>query len=211
MTTQIRNRTQWFVLTLGIAATIFYFLHVIIGSMNYPGYDPLTQAVSDLTAAAAPSREIASAFTHVSGICTVALCVLLCVYYQGKVNRPFRLGVYLFAVMHGVSAVGYTLFPLSGGKTASFQDTMHIVVTALVVVLSIASMILIAVGSFKRRTQRIFGIVTLAALALMFIGSIGTGALPAYFGVAERFSVYSVTLYSAVLAVFAFAVRPREG
>ncbi len=44
-------------------------------------------------------------------------------------------------------------------------------------------------------------------LALMFVGSIGIGALPAYFGVAERFSVYSVVLYSAALAVFAFHNR----
>ncbi|HBU11245.1 MAG TPA: DUF998 domain-containing protein [Clostridiales bacterium] len=203
-----RTRAQWFILILGLAGTVCYFLHVIIGSMHYPGYDPLTQAVSDLTAANAPSRELASAFTHSNGICTVALCILLCVFYEGKVNKPFRLGIYLFVAMQGVSAVGYTLFPLSGsGYAGAFQDTMHMVVTVLVVVLSIASMILIAVGCFRRRTYKLLGILSLIALGLMFLGSIGTGALPAYFGVAERFSVYSVVLYCAVLAVFAFYDR----
>ncbi len=203
MTTQRRSRAQWFVLALGIAGTVFYFLHVIIGSMNYPDYNPVTQAVSDLTAAAAPSRDIASALTGISGICTVALCILLCVMYQGKVNKPFRLGIYLFTAMRSVSAVGYTLFPLSASG-GLFQDTMHIVVTVLVVVLSIASMVLIAVGCFRRGMHRVFGTITLVALILMFIGSIGVGSLPAYFGVAERFSVYSVVLYGAALAVFGF-------
>ena len=118
---------------------------------------------------------------------------------------PFRLGIYVFAAMQGASAVGYTLFPLSdSGYQGSFQDTMHVVVTVVVVVLSIASMILIAVGCFKQRTHRLFGIITLTALALMFIGSVGVGAFPDYLGVAERFSVYSVVLYSTALAVFAF-------
>ena len=57
-----KNRVQWLAL-MGVVGTIFYFLHVILGEINYPGYQPLAQAVSDLTAATAPSREIASALS----------------------------------------------------------------------------------------------------------------------------------------------------
>ncbi len=76
---------------IGVVGTIFYFLHVILGEIYYPGYNPLAQAVSDLTAATAPSREIASAYSTVYALFTVAACTLLCVFYQGRVNKVFRL------------------------------------------------------------------------------------------------------------------------
>ena len=43
----------------GPLAFICYLLHDILGSINYPGYDPFAQAVSDLTAENAPSLWIA--------------------------------------------------------------------------------------------------------------------------------------------------------
>lgn len=200
-----KNRVQWLAL-MGVVGTIFYFLHVILGEINYPGYHPLTQAVSDLTAATAPSREIASAYSTVYAFFTVAACTLLCVFYQGRVNRVFRLGIYLFTVMEWTSAVGYTLFPLSGsGYAGTFQDIMHIVVTALVVLLSIASLILITVGCFRSKVHKQFGIFTIAVLGIMALGSIATAVVPVgYFGVAERLSVYSVVVYCAALSLFTF-------
>ena len=47
-----KNLIQWLAL-MGVVGTIFYFLHVILGEINYSGYNPLAQAVSDLTAASA--------------------------------------------------------------------------------------------------------------------------------------------------------------
>lgn len=200
-----KNRVQWLAL-MGVVGTIFYFLHVILGEINYPGYNSLAQAVSDLTAATAPSREIASAYSTVYALFTVTACTLLCVFYQGRVNRVFRLGIYLFTIMEWTSAVGYTLFSLSGsGYAGTFQDIMHIVVTAFVVLLSIASMILIAVGCFRSKVHKLFGIFTIAVLGIMALGSIATGVVPLeYFGVAERLSVYSVVVYSVALSLFTF-------
>lgn len=200
-----KNRIQWLAL-MGLVGTIFYYLHVILGEINYPGYRPLAQAVSDLTAATAPSREIASACSTVYAFFTVAACTLLCVFYEGRENKIFRLGIYLFAIMEWTSAVGYTLFSLSGsGYAGTFQDVMHMVVTAFVVLLSIASMILIAVGCFRSKVHKQFGIFTIAVLGVMALGSAATGVAPAgYFGVAERLSVYSVVIYSAMLSLFTF-------
>ncbi len=200
-----KNRIQWLAL-MGMVGLIFYFLHVILGEISYPGYNPLSQAVSDLTAATAPSREIASAYSTVYAFFTVAACTLLCVFYQGRVNKVFRLGIYLFAVMEWTSAIGYTLFSLSdSGYAGTSQDVMHMVVTAFVVLLSIVSMVLIAVGCFKSKVHKQFGILTMAVLGLMALGSIATGIVPVgYFGIAERLSVYSVVIYSAALSLFTF-------
>lgn len=47
----------------GVVAAVFYFLHVYFGIQNYPNYNSLSQAVSDLTAIDAPSFVIASRFS----------------------------------------------------------------------------------------------------------------------------------------------------
>ena len=45
----------------------------------------------------------------------------------------------------------------------------------------------------------------LAALAMMMIGSIGTGVVPPqYFGIAERFSVFAAVGFNAVLGMYLF-------
>ena len=55
-----------------------------------------------------------------------------------------RTGVYLFAVMEWISAIGYRMFPLSSsGYAGAFQDAMHMTVTAAVVLLSIVSLTVI--------------------------------------------------------------------
>ena len=48
------------------------------------------------------------------------------------------------------------------------------------------------------------------ALGSMTVGSIGMGALPpAWFGLMERFSVFSVVLFTAFLGVFGFVAVGR--
>lgn len=190
----------------GVVALVFYLLHDIIGTMNYPGYQWMRQAVSDLTATDAPSRVAAGGLSQVYGIMSVVCCLFVCVLAQGR-HLVTRLGLALFAIMELVSAVGYSLFPLSSaGYDGSISSFLHVyVVTTAVVLLSIVSLILIAIGSFRDK-RRGLGIAALIALALMFVGAVGSGAVPdAYFGVIERFSTYSAVGFTAVLGVFHFA------
>ena len=203
MHVQKRTRAQWFAL-IGIFGTLAYFLHVIFGQLNYPGYNPLAQAISDLTAATAPSREIASYFTGLYGAFNITASVLSCVFYQDKINKVFRMGIYLFTSMHVVSIIGFV--PLSEpGYAGALQDLIHIIATVLVVLLSIVSLVFIAVGCIKTGTYKKFGIFTIVILGIMALGSIGTGIVPIeYFGIPQRFSVFSVVIYSAALSWFTF-------
>lgn len=192
----------------GVAGLVFYILHDVIGGMNYPGYQWMRQAVSDLTATDAPSYTIAGGFSHVYGIMSVVCCLFVCVLTQQR-HRLTRLGVTLFVVMEFVSAVGYSLFPLSGaGYDGSAQSFIHVyIITTAVVLLSIVSLVLIAIGSFKDR-RKALGICSIIALVLMFIGAVGSGLVPAeYFGVVERFSTYSAVVFCAVLGLFCFTEK----
>jgi len=198
----IRRIGCW-TMILGIANAVFYLLHDVVGALNYPGYNWIEQAVSDLTAEDSPSRNIAEIFTGLYGKCSVITCVLLCNMVKYK-SKPLRIGIYLYTTMNVISNVGYNLFPLTGkGYDGTFQSFMHVyVITAAVVILSIASLIVIAVGSFKDKRKKL-GILALAALGCMFFGAVGSGALPkSVFGIPERFSTYSAVIFTAVLGVY---------
>ena len=77
------------------------------------------------------------------------------------------------------------------------------VVTAAVVLLSIMSLVLLIAGGFRRHTLPSLAVWACIALGLMFAGSIGIGAAPkAFFGVFERFSVFSAVGFTAVLGIY---------
>ncbi len=204
-----RTLINWLCLS-GVLGIIFYLLHDIIGGMNYPGYNPAAQAVSDLTATDAPSFVTANGLSSIYGIFTCLCCTLICILVKNE-KKSLRLGVYLFAIMNFVSAIGYSLFPLSSsGYDGSVQSFIHVyIITILVVLLSIVSLILIAVGAMKK--YRLLGILAIIALVLMFVGAVGSGNVPKeMFGIFERFSTYSAVVFAGVLGIFGFNLKAKK-
>ena len=131
---------------------------------------------------------------------------------QGQKTRRLRAGVYLFAIMEWVSAIGYRMFPLSdSGYAGAFQDVMHMVVTALVVLLSIVSLSVIVSAGLKDKSCRFYGVCAAIALGMMIIGAMGMKIVPAqYFGVVERFSVFAATGFNAALGIHLFCMKSKE-
>jgi hypothetical membrane protein len=192
---------------LGIVSLLSYTAAVVFAPLGYPGYDWMSQAVSDLSAANAPSKTLWDHLSCLYGVCGMISIMMVCVFIQGKLNKTLRIGIYIFAAMNWVSNIGYTLFPLSGsGFAGTFQDIMHMyVVTMPVVVLSITSLILIMVGGYRKKYYRSLALWATIALATMFVGAIGTNVVPhEYFGIVERFSVFAATGFNAVLGVYLF-------
>ena len=117
---------------------------------------------------------------------------------QGQKTRRLRAGVYLFAIMEWVSAIGYRMF----------QDVMQMVVTALVVLLSIVSLSVIVSAGLKDKSCRFYGVCAAIALGMMIIGAMGMKIVPAqYFGVVERFSVFAATGFNAALGIHLFCIK----
>lgn len=203
-----RKLIQWLGLT-GAVALLSYTAAVLLSPLAYPGYDWMAQAVSDLSAEAAPSKmlwnQLAAPYNICSVVCTT--CVSVYVSEHKVTSRLFRVGIYMFAIMNWVSAVGYGMFPLAdGGKEiASVQEGMHIVVTGMVVLLSIASLVTLILAGFRKGGTRGIGIWAAVALGMLLIGSVGTGvAPPQYFGIVERFSVFAAVGFNAVLGMYLF-------
>ena len=194
------QRLGWF----SVISLLSYTAAVIFSPLAYSGYDWMAQAVSDLSADSAPSRTLWNQLASLYVPCGVVSVTAVCVFIGEKWNKPLRTGLYLFSLMIWVSAVGYAMFPLSAAGTPSgFQNAMHIVVTIAVVLLSISSLILIAVGGFKQKTYPSLATWALGAFLMMLLGAIGTGTVPAaYFGIPERLSVFAATGFNAVLGVY---------
>lgn len=197
---------------LGIVAFLSYTAAVVFSPMAYPGYDWMAQAVSDLSAANAPSLSLWNQLSSLYDVCTLICAMMVCVGIQGKKSKLLRIGIYFFTAMEWVSAVGYSLFPLSdSGYAGTFQDRMHIVSTVLVVVLSIVSLVMIIIAGIKDKSCRSYGICAGIALGMMLVGALGMNMVPkAYFGVVERFSVFAATGFNAVLGIHLYLMDSKR-
>lgn len=194
----------------GIISLLSYTAMVVFSPLAYPGYDWMTMAVSDLTAEGAPSAALAGQLNALFGPCAVVSIMAVCVAAAGVTSRLLRIGIYCFAVMEWLCNVGYTCFPwVNGADFSNVQNMMHLAVTVLVVVFSLAALIMICIGA--RKELKSLSIWALVCLIAMMAGPIGTGLLPkSVFGLFERFSTFSAVIFNAVLGVYLLMGRFRN-
>ena len=197
---------------LGVVSFLSYAAAVVFAPLAYPGYNPMAQAVSDLSAANAPSLALWNQLSAFYNVCEVVCATVVCIGIQGQKTKLLRSGIYLFALMEWISAVGYRMFPLSdSGYAGAFQDVMHMVTTAVVVFLSIVSLSVIIAAGAKSRDCRTSGICAAIALGMMLVGALGMKAVPAeYFGIVERFSVFAATGFNAALGIHLFCSKTEK-
>jgi len=197
----------------GVAGGVFYFLHVFLGQYFYTDYNPMAQAVSDLTASNSPSKNIAMLFSILYGIFTVIFSTYFFVYFKQKINKCVTFGAGFFCIMTIVSFLGYTFFPLSeSGYAGTFQDKMHVVVTIIVVLFTIIALILFVIGFFKTKNIKYLGIISLCTFLLVLSGPMLMNILPKeYFGIAERISIYSLIIFTGILSFWMYRYIKNNG
>lgn len=194
---------------LGVVSLLSYTAAVVFAPLAYPDYDWMAQAVSDLSAANAPSLSLWNQLSSLYNVCEVLSIMVVCIGIQGRKTKLLRAGIYVFAAMEWISAVGFRMFPLSdSGYAGTFQDKMHMLATALVVLLSIASLVIIIIASIRDKGCHSYGICAAVALGMMLIGALGMKIVPSeYFGIVERFSVFAATGFNAALGIHLFFMK----
>ncbi len=197
---------------LGVISFISYATAVIFSPLAYPGYNWMAQAVSDLSAADVPSLSLWNQLSSFYNVCEVACATIVCLDIQKSKNRLLKIGIYLFGIMEWISAVGYRMFPLSSsGYAGTFQDIMHMVVTALVVLLSITSLTIVIIAGFKDKKYLSYAVCAAFALAMMLVGALGMKIVPSsYFGIVERFSVFAATGFNAAIGLHLFCGKSGD-
>ena len=188
---------------LGIISLLSYTAMVVFSPLAYPGYDWLSMAVSDLSAEGAPSAEFASQLNALFGPCGLVSIMAVCVGVSGCKSKAMKSGIYAFAAMEWACCGGYDLFPwVSDASASDLQNVMHLGVTVFVVVLSLVSLVLVAIGAGKEQMKSL-GTWAIVCLVAMMMGPIGTALLPkAVFGLFERFSTFSAVVFNAVLGTY---------
>ena len=188
---------------LGVISLLSYTAMVVFSPLAYPGYDWLSMAVSDLGAEGAPSEQLASQLNVLFGPCGLLSIMFVCVGVTGCKSKVLKSGIYFFAAMEWVCNVGYNLFPwVKDAPASNPQNVMHLLVTVLVVVFSLASLVLVAIGARKEEMKSL-GIWAIVCLVAMLIGPLGTSLLPkAVFGLFERFSTFSAVVFNAILGIY---------
>lgn len=194
---------------LGVVSLLSYTAAVVFAPLAYPDYDWMAQAVSDLSAANAPSLSLWNQLSSLYNVCEVLSIMVVCIGIQGRKTKLLRAGIYVFVAMEWISAVGFRMFPLSdSGYAGTFQDKMHMLATALVVLLSIASLVIIIIAGIRDKGCRSYGICAAVALGMMLIGALGMKIVPSeYFGIVERFSVFAATGFNAALGIHLFFMK----
>lgn len=176
--------------------------------MLYEGYSPISQTISELTANGAPSELAARILSGFFGLFVTMFAVSLFIFFRKKINKIFTAGLLLFIIMNFISAVAFQIFPLPPtGITGNFQDTMHKSFAGIVVVLSIVSLIMLAIGFIKSKRHKLMEYLAIGTLVVMAIGSVLSGAIPSILGIGERICIYALQLYTVALAVFMLKYR----
>ena len=110
---------------LGILALLSYLAALIFSPLDFPGYNWMEQAASDLSAESAPSRHLWDQLSAIYGAGSVVCATCIAIYVSEKKisTKLFRIGIYLFTIMNWISKVGYQMFALSdsGKDIAGFR------------------------------------------------------------------------------------------
>jgi hypothetical protein len=192
------------ILSAGMAAVLFYLLHVVLGGYLWTDYNQLQQPISDLTATGAPNRGLMVGLTSVYGVLALIFAVGFTVFESRKHCKPVMWGGISLIMMHIVS-ISYGFFPQDlPGAEVSFKGTMHIVVTGLIVPFTILSPFLVGFGFVKESSRKAFGIYSIISGFLILIFGSMCGIFFAnkllYFGLVERMNIGVLQLWTFLLS-----------
>ena len=87
-----KSLIHWLGLT-GIAALLSYAAAVIFAPFAYPGYNWMAQAVSDLSAEAAPSRQLWNQLAAPYNICSVICTTCVALFVSQNQVHPGCFGL----------------------------------------------------------------------------------------------------------------------
>jgi hypothetical protein len=200
-------RSFWqFLLLSGAVSVVVYTLHVVIGGALWEGYSHIRQPISDLTATGAPNAPLLRTYTFIYGVLGVVFSFSLFMVLKNRGGRVLKIGTVLLLIMEFSSFSGYALFPLDiSGEVNSIRNIMHIIVTAVVVITTIASAFLIGIGLKKIPAAAAVGIFVLACGGVIDLSGAGTAVIAArgipLTGLVERINIFTLQLMVLVLSL----------
>lgn len=192
-------------LICGILSSLVYVGADILAATQWKGYSYTDQMISELMAIEAPTRPLMISLLTIYDALVIAFG--LGVWATNSRKRALRITGVLLVVYAIAGFAGLLFFPMHvrGGAVMTTTDTMHVVVTS-VLVLSI----LLFIGFGSTADGKWFRLYSIATIVIVIVFGAWTGLdgarvaaqLPTpWMGVKERINVYGSMLWVLVLAV----------
>lgn len=200
----------------GFLSSLLYVGTDLLGGMRYDGYSFASQAISELGAIGAPSKQFVDPLFFAYNLLALAFGIGV-FRAAARDNRALRIT--------GAALIGYGAIGIAAGFAGSFfamhqrgtgsvaSDGPHIILTAVLVVF-----LLIAMGFGTFALGKRFRIYSLATIAMVIIlggataqyaPRVAAGQPTPGMGIVERIDVYSALLWIAVLSI-TLLQRPAE-
>lgn len=216
MSIEKQNKVLHYLSLSGAVGVAFYTAHVILGGFLANGYSHIKQTISELTASGAPNADLLTILTTIYGFLLVvfSICTYI-IFKRNKENKATTVGALLLIIMELTSFVGYFLFPIDGaGTIMNFQNIMHIVVTGVVVLCTIASSYSMGIGLMRSEKHKKIGILILTCAIIITVFGISTPAIMAnnlgFSGLTERINIFSLQTWLFVLSIYLFIITKKK-
>lgn len=198
---------QKVLLICGVLYPLLYIFADLLGTLVYDGYDYTSQNISEILAIGSPARPVVLPLFNLSDLLLLAFAVG--VFRSAGQKRVLKIAAVLLACCAVFGAVTSVFFPMNlRDAPKTYSDTMHIILTSVLVVFILAS---IGTGaSSLGKHFRWYSIITMAVLFIfgaltgMQGPKIGTGAPTPWMGITERVNIYGYVIW---VMVFAFNLR----
>lgn len=198
-----KGRAVGAMLACGFLSTLLYAIIDVVGALNWPGYDPRSQAISELSAIGAPTAEL---LAPLQTLYNVLLALFGAGVWLTTADRAKLRWCGGFIIALAALGIGWALFPMNlRGEQRGFSDTMHLVMGALSLVL-IVSAIVAGAAALGRRFRLYSAATLLVMLCFGYLTGLDVPRVEAelptpWLGVNERIMMASWLLWMAMLSV----------
>lgn len=193
-----------YLLICGALSSALYVGTDIIGALTYPGYDPLSQAISEMSAIGAPTAPLLVPLYFAYALLFTAFGIAI--WSGAGVSRPMRVSAGCLILVGLLGLFVWPFFPMHmRGATGSLTDTMHLALGAADVAL-----LTVAIAAASGRFGKGFRIYSWASIIVMlatgaatalFVPAVDAGLATPGLGLLERTSLASYLLWIAILSV----------
>jgi len=200
--TESRATVRRLLLGCGVLSSVLY---VLVVSLPYEGYSPVSQNVSELLAVGAPTRPLMIVLL-VAVYNLLVLALAAGVWVSPGRKRTLRLTALMLGLFAILGAIGGGIFNMDmRGAESTPRGALHPAMTA---VMSIPIVLSLIFGAFLH--GRRFGLLSLATIVAAAVGGILTAQdvplleanLPTpWMGLKERINIYPYMLWVAALAL----------
>ena len=211
------KRVHNILLICGILASITYVATDTLAGLQYPGYNFIDQAISELLAINAPTSSLDVLLFTLYDLLLIAFA--FGVWLSAERNRVLRITALLIIGNAVMGLMLWNIFPMHmRGVETTFTDTMHIILAGIGVIFISTAVVF---GSFALGKRfRFYSTVTIllfcAPSILIFVFSLSspeilgkTVAMPPLTGISERISTYVYILWQVVFAIVLLRIKNR--